>query len=403
MSTSRFPRGILPLSADPVTYGHLDLIKRALEFCTELVVLVCQNDAKRGSYLFSLPERAALLERAITLCQIPNVIVRTSNGLLVDELLIHGCDVIIRGIRTPQDREEEERQMRYHGLIRPSAVENVVYIEASDAWRDVSSTLVKAFVRHDVDVTRWTPSFVQVALEERLCQRFRVGITGCIATGKTHVSRALEQELSARGYGVTVISFDHLIRELYSENSVGAQHVRNGLARLCGEDLLTTDRQHIDRKLLADRLFAASTDPKLRMKAQALMEPHIMRLFRTAIHEARGIVLIEWAQLAEMSMSATVHYQSIVVDTSHEDRLQNFAARGIDADKLAKGAQLQWPADRKVESLAQAAHAAGGGFVLQYQNARLSTDASAQNIRRLADEVLRHIPPSIRPSTGGVS
>lgn len=403
MNTPRFARGILPLSADPVTYGHLDLIKRALEFCTELVVLVCQNDAKRGSYLFSLAERTALMERAVAFCQIPNVIVRASNSLLVDEMLVHGCDAIIRGIRDARDREEEERQMRYHGLIRPSAIENVVYIEASDAWLEVSSTMVKAFVRHDIDVSAWTPSFVQVALEERLCQRFRVGMTGGIATGKTWVCRALADELRGRGYPVTTISFDQLIRELYSENSVGAQRVRDELARLCGDDVLTDDRQHVDRKLLAERLFAESTSAELRAQTQALTEPHVTRLFRTALHDVHGLVIIEWAQLAEMTMGATVHHQSVVVDMDADERRQNLSERGIDDAKMARMTRLQWPAERKAQMLAEAARGAGGGFVLQYRNTRSLPETSADHIRLLADELIRHLPASIRPSTGGAS
>lgn len=397
--TKSVRRGILPLSADPIHYGHLDLIARAAQRCDELIVLVSENDQKCGSYLFTSEERVAFVERAVALRGIPRVTVRFSRNLLVDEMSKLGCSVIFRGIRNAQDREMEERQMRYHTMIQPGVIDEVVYLESSDEWCEVSSSMVKAFARHDLEVSRWTPVFVQSALEERICKRWSIGITGEIASGKTWVSGKLTLLLEQRGYEATSISIDQLVRDAYVEDSPGAQLLRDGLARLCGDEVLSEDRRSVNRPLLAQRLFAETTSGQTRQAVHALTAPHVARLHRQALHGTKGIVLLEWAQLAEMEMGSRVNHRSIVVES--DERAQLAETRGIDAVQLKQLSAIQWSAERKTESLAAAARQAGGGMVLRYRNHRASAEESERTIGALADEILRHVPSFCRKAQGG--
>ena len=119
----QFKRGLVPISADPMTNGHIDLIRRAAKRCETLVVLIANNGSKLGKYTFSLEQRLEMARRA--LASLDNVKVIASDGLLVDSGLFQGCDVVFRGIRNRQDREYELQQMRFNGLLEPGFVQKI--------------------------------------------------------------------------------------------------------------------------------------------------------------------------------------------------------------------------------------------------------------------------------------
>lgn len=398
---AHYRRGLFPLSADPVTYGHLDLIARALGECDELIVLVCQNDTKRGSYLFGLNERVAMMEKAIKLAGFQKISVRKHEGLLVDAFLREGCDVIVRGIRDERDCEEEHRQMRYHDLIYPGIQDKVLFLEASEGFKDVSSSLVKAFVSHGIEVTNFVPVFVKALLEERITRQWKIGITGQMASGKTWVTNRLTDELKMRGYDAHPIFFDQLVRDFYAEASQGAQLVRERFAALLGEDVLTADRCDVQRPILFSRLFDPATPDAIKEEVRELTAPHVLRLYREALRGARGIVLIEWAQLAEMGMGPFVNHRALLVESS--DRETFVRERKLTSEQVARVARTQWDPDKKSQELAAAAHRDGCGLILRYENRRASEDEGRQMIAALADEILRHVPASFKMVAGGAS
>ena len=384
--------GMLPLSADPVTYGHLNLIERTAEQCRELIVLVCENDSKRGSYLFDRDERRALVERAVRRLGCKNVRVRDSHRLLVDEFLEAGADVIFRGIRDDKDRAEDERQMRYHNLILPGFADEVVYLEASDDLRDVSSTLVKAFASHYLELTPYAPIFVKAAVEERLCGQWKIGVTGEMASGKTWVTNELARVLNEKGYETHIVNFDQLVRDLYAEPSGGAQLVRERLAALLGPEVLTADRKDVDRPVLSRRMFSPETSLETRRVIHELTAPHVVRLYRAALAKIKGIVLIEWAQLAEMALGTLVNHRVVVVESP--DRVNFLAERGVTAAQATNVGKAQWNTDRKIEALTEVAHRDGMGLILHYENRRADADTTKAKLESLATEILAHVPKS---------
>ena len=97
---------ILPGSYDPVTLGHLDIIRRAAEEYCEVYAVIFTNPEKE--YTFSLEDRVKMLILATD--ELENVIVSYSNGLVIDYMREHGIDLIVKGIRNNTDREYEKRQ-----------------------------------------------------------------------------------------------------------------------------------------------------------------------------------------------------------------------------------------------------------------------------------------------------
>lgn len=396
MATYR--RGLIPLSADPITFGHIDLVRRALEICEEVVVLVADNDLKAGAYLFSSAERSTMARVALERAGLGSVRVIASSGLVVDAYLREGCDAVIRGVRNAEDEAFERGQVACHEYVFPGIGDRFVFLGADDRFRLVSSSLAKAFVRRGVDVSDFVPAFVRRALEERILGQYKVGITGTQASGKTHVSHRLAEQLRRDGFSAHVVSLDDLIRRLYVEDSIGAQEVRDRIAVLFGNDTLSADRTSVCNAVLKTRLFDPACDAAKRQALHEVVAPHVGRLYREELSGKRGLVLVEWAQMAEMGMSHWTNHNVIVVESS--DKKECEAARGIDAEASDRVARFQWSAETKASAIYARAISDGTGTVLRYRN-RFSLDgADFADIARLAAAV-EEIFPEFPRERGG--
>lgn len=128
---------LIPGSFDPMTLGHLDVIKRARKYYDKVTVAVLINESKQ--YLCSLAEREAIAR--MTVSAYPDVAVVSDSGLLVDVFDRVGADVIVKGVRNEVDRDYEEKMARANLARNPRAV--TVFLEAADDFEDVSSTRVR--------------------------------------------------------------------------------------------------------------------------------------------------------------------------------------------------------------------------------------------------------------------
>jgi pantetheine-phosphate adenylyltransferase len=155
-------KAVYPGSFDPITLGHVDIIKRALSIFDELVVLVTENPRKKC--MFTLEERKKLIEEVLS--DLDGVKVDVHHGLLVDYLKKHGIKVLVRGLRAVTDYEYE-LQMALANKKLYSDLETVFLI-ASEKFSFISSSLVKEVALYGGDVTEWVPPEVARALNEKL-------------------------------------------------------------------------------------------------------------------------------------------------------------------------------------------------------------------------------------------
>ena len=130
-------RAILPGSYDPITLGHLDIVKRAAAHYDEVVVAVMNNDAK--TYMFSMAERTRMVTLATA--ELPRVRVVSSEGLLIDLFDREDADVIVKGVRNCADRAYEEKMAAWNLEHNPRA--KTVFMQAADDFETVSSTVVR--------------------------------------------------------------------------------------------------------------------------------------------------------------------------------------------------------------------------------------------------------------------
>ncbi|MDD6405173.1 MAG: pantetheine-phosphate adenylyltransferase [Clostridiales bacterium] len=157
-------RAIYPGSFDPVTLGHLDIIKRSAEMFDELIVGVLVNTAK--SPLFSLEERVNMLENVVS--DIPNVRVVGFEGLLVDFARQNDIKVIVRGLRAVTDFEYELQIAQSNRKVAPDI--DTVFLTTNIEYSYLSSSIVKEYASFGVDVKDFVPEHVR----EMLCERYEI-------------------------------------------------------------------------------------------------------------------------------------------------------------------------------------------------------------------------------------
>jgi pantetheine-phosphate adenylyltransferase len=154
-------RAVCPGSFDPVTNGHLDIIRRAAAIFDELVVATGTNPSK--SRLFSPDERLEMLREVCA--DLPNVTVRGFDGLIVDFCRELDAPAIVKGLRGGNDYEFELPMAQMNAHL--TGVETV-FLTTNASWGYVSSSLVKEVATLGGDVSALVPPSVHARLIERL-------------------------------------------------------------------------------------------------------------------------------------------------------------------------------------------------------------------------------------------
>lgn len=146
-------RVICPGSFDPVTHGHLDIVRRAVALFDEVVVGVGRNSTK--NYLFDDDERLEMLAEACA--EWPSVRVLGFEGLLVDVCRAEGCSAIVKGLRFPGDFEFELQMAQMNHAL--TGIETVLLPTAAQ-WAHLSSTMIREVARLGGDVSDFVPHAV---------------------------------------------------------------------------------------------------------------------------------------------------------------------------------------------------------------------------------------------------
>ncbi len=143
---------ILPGSYDPITLGHLEIIKKAASLYDEVYVVAFVNPDKK--YTFSLSERVQMMMLATD--ELDNVLVSYSNGLVVDYMRDHGIEKIIKGYRNDADLEYEKKQAEWN-LAR--GYETELWL-CDEAYSEISSTRARELIKRGESLTGILPEKV---------------------------------------------------------------------------------------------------------------------------------------------------------------------------------------------------------------------------------------------------
>lgn len=155
-------RALYPGSFDPITFGHVDLIRRGVSLFGEITVAVAENPSK--SPVFTATERVEMLKYLFR--DEPAVKVTNFKGLVVEFCQQNGFSVILRGLRTVSDFEFEYQMALTNRSLAP-AVETV-FVMPSEQFSFTSSRLIKEVIDGGGDVSRFLPSDVETRLRQKL-------------------------------------------------------------------------------------------------------------------------------------------------------------------------------------------------------------------------------------------
>ncbi|MCX5694311.1 MAG: pantetheine-phosphate adenylyltransferase [Candidatus Omnitrophica bacterium] len=153
---------IYPGTFDPVTNGHIDLISRAHEIFSDVIVAVAHNPQKKP--LFSFKERMAMLKKAVS--GMDGVTVTHFDGLVVDYAHKMKAKVLIRGLRMLSDFEYEF-QMALTNRKLSSDIETI-FLMPHESYSYLSAKLIKEAAALGADVSSFVPDFVEQALQRKL-------------------------------------------------------------------------------------------------------------------------------------------------------------------------------------------------------------------------------------------
>lgn len=152
---------VYPGSFDPVTNGHLDIVRRSAALFDEVTVAVLVNENKVG--MFSTNERIEMLRE--TTADMPNVDIDTFDGLLVDYCKRHSIDAIVKGLRAVSDFDYEVQMARMNKSLTGV---DTFFIPASNEYSFLASSLIKEVAKHGGDVSAYLPALVNEKLRARI-------------------------------------------------------------------------------------------------------------------------------------------------------------------------------------------------------------------------------------------
>ena len=154
-------RAVYPGTFDPVTYGHLDVIKHGSKIFDELIVAVGHNQLKDP--LFTINERMDMISKNTK--NISNIKVDSFEGMLTDYMKEMQTNVILRGIRTVSDFEYEFQRALTNRVLKTDI--ETVFIMTSQEYSFLNSSLIKEAVSLGGDISKFVPSDVEKLLQQK--------------------------------------------------------------------------------------------------------------------------------------------------------------------------------------------------------------------------------------------
>lgn len=152
---------VYPGSFDPITYGHLDIIRRASEVFDKVIVGVLRNQTKTP--LFNFDERVEMIREVVK--DFPNVEVVSFHGLLIEFTKKMNADVIVRGIRAVSDFEYELMMAQTNKQLNPDV--ETMFFATSAKYSFLSSSTVRELAMFDGDIEPFVPAYVR----EKICEK----------------------------------------------------------------------------------------------------------------------------------------------------------------------------------------------------------------------------------------
>ncbi len=367
---------IYAFSGDPITYGHIDIIKRASNIFTKVIIAIGENPDKE--YTFTLEQREDMAKKSLK--GVSNVKVTSFEGLLIDFAYEQNVSVIIKGVRNAEDFNYENI-LHQVGKSQKLGIDTHILF-ANPKLAHISSSTVKAIFKHYGDIHEYVPFYVKQKMEKILHGQFIIGITGPIASGKSYISELLEKNHgNCCGRLVHNIDLDKIVHQILGELKEPAyQKVRKKIIKTFGRTV--SSGKWINRKALGRIVF--SNPSSLRKLNEIMIRPLLVRLKKEISDTNRTVILINGALLAEANMLYICNNNVISVSVDGNLQEQRLKERGLTPQQIEHRINTQWLSEKKNEIINKIIAKDGHGELFILHNNRKTTD---KNIKKFIEKI----------------
>ena len=153
---------IYPGSFDPITLGHLDVIRRAAA-CFDKVIVCVMVNAEKKSPMFTAEQRVALIRASVA--EIDNVEVEAFSGLLAGYAVSKGAHVLVKGVRNATDFDQEYQMAAINRGICPGL--ETILLPSSPAYQHFSSTMVREMIKYGQPMEKYVPAPVAEEIKRK--------------------------------------------------------------------------------------------------------------------------------------------------------------------------------------------------------------------------------------------
>lgn len=344
---------VYAFSADPITYGHINIVERVAACFDKLVVGIGRNPLKK--YTFSLEQRLLLAHKA--LAHLPNVEVLSFDGMMVDFAYEQGAKIIVKGVRNAADLDYEQT-LHLVGVSQEMGIDTYLLL-ADPKLAHVSSSVVKAMQLEQGFIHQYVPLVVKAALEAKISQQLVLGVTGSIASGKTTLCNQLAQQANQLGISLHHIDLDKLAHELFAGQHLQASafaELKQRLVDLLGDEIL--EKGEISRQKIAALIFA---NDKQRHLFNQLIEKPMSMLLRKQLKNKQGVILIDSALLLDVDLLDLVNNRCILCVADESIQKQRMVERGYSDEQIEARLQSQFSNAEKLSGIETAIDIKGFG------------------------------------------
>lgn len=328
MSPRRGKKAFYPVSVDPITWGHLDLIKRGADlFDGGVTIGIGVNPAKK--YLFTAEERVDLTMvalKALHMKKDKQVDCTCFSGLTTEYAYRHGYAAMLRGVRGVADLEDELLLHAVNSHLKPEL--ETVLLPCRPQYAQFSSTILRALVKEGGNAHGYAPTVVKEAAEKRMLQRTCVGVVGSIGSGKSLLCQrlvaALQHHPDMQHTPIHAISLDQIGHYVLSEQATEPCYLAT--KELISSTFSVPLNEHgaLDRQALGRIVFA---DPQqLDLLSELMRSAMTTRLYQV-MGTKSGLFLLEGAVLIERGWAPLVNNTIVMVDAPRSVRVQRLLAR----------------------------------------------------------------------------
>ena len=369
---------LFPFVGDPITIGHIDIIRRSLALTDTLYIAIMENNTKSAMFdiqqRFQMTKKVILLDESLAKCfEKKSLQVVCHSGLLKDLAYQLGVHLIVRGIRNQDDFVYESQLEDNHHSIDTANLGipklDFVYLRSNSNVRSVSSTLVKSIVQYQGDISSLVPGYVNNIISRVVHGQFHITVTGSIGSGKSEFSKQLANSLqlmlasknidannhkgthnnpaaskqanqtldnhttsSKQKIAVSVISYDEIVSDIFQamDRSEDSQ-----LKEIMEENLPPTIK-NISRKGISQHIakLPVYEAKEILMLLQKLLHRPIKQAYEKKIKGLKGIIINEVPMPEEYGNSTLANEQLIYIDIDEEEQLMRLTKR-YKSEKIA--------------------------------------------------------------------